>query len=729
VDKPVGEDGASPAPGGPPDALPPALGVLVVHGIGNHRQGETLNEFVTPVLKWIDAWLAPDIPVKLQQGYVRFVRGSLRPPDLPLGTPAHALAEIYRQAPDGRSKTDTWLFAESWWSPQTLTPKVSSFLLWLITRGPWLMLMHFSQRFGVDSEQLFKDLGAGRNGASIYWQMAKFVFVTGIWLALSFLLILAWGVVSLVALVPVSIVRRQVYASLLAVTGVLGDSYVLINDPIQRAAFANSTRNALRWLRRQGCRKLAVVAHSQGAAVACDVLLARGAPKVNLLVTLGPGIAKLEALASRERLDPHSFMWSGAAAPLSALALGLLLRFWVDGETGFGLWAAPALIAMLAWIAIIVTWTGVSTSLQRLKPDRLFQLLVSQSQPLMRWNDFHATHDPVSNGPLAATFGAGLPCLVSKSVRVMGSWLADHTAYWTSRADFVPHIVGALDRCSGAGLAADVPPVAAARAAFAWQVRLLSLLRWLGWAALLLPVLAWQRLLAVAELLHDGLAGLPLDSITKALAALDSALAWLGSGLMGRQLAGATGSGLLLLALLAGVVLHVWGRIVIYWWLHSCSMHYAPVFRPGDDGMLGHMGRWLLLAWVTTLGLLPIVLSAGWAFLPQAMTWEAARHLLTRFVTLAAMMVYALMLYGLWQLAREATANLRQACACHGSWSSALRHMEQPWTLPFGILFIGFGGGYAVGQARYATELWPIALVLLLLGALVAAGYRRWGRS
>ncbi len=33
------------------ERLEPDLGALLVHGIGSHKQGETLNEFATPIVK------------------------------------------------------------------------------------------------------------------------------------------------------------------------------------------------------------------------------------------------------------------------------------------------------------------------------------------------------------------------------------------------------------------------------------------------------------------------------------------------------------------------------------------------------------------------------------------------------------------------------------------------------------------------------------------------------
>jgi len=503
------EDDAAPEP-------PYRMGILLVHGIGNHKQGETLNDFAAPIVKWIDRWLVKDIdvirtvgqlarhvPMKDLDGFAAFSKGTLRPPDLPLDTPAHAEAKIHVERDGVRPTEQSWLFAESWWSPQTLRPRVSPFLLWLITRGPWLMLMHLSQRSGVEPAALAKEMEGQRsdNDPGFYFRMIRAFFVTLVWLAISFALIVLWCVVSLIALVPVGYVRKQVYKALVMITGVVGDSYVLINDPIQRVAFANSARKALLWLRGKGCTKIAVIAHSQGAAVARDVLLQANAPRVDLLVTLGPGIAKLDALADREREDPQVFNWAGAAAPLTFLMVGSLIRFWIDGESGIGLWGLPSAALVLVWIAVSRTWGGVAEGLERLKSETEM-VRMSLWQRDMRWKDFYASHDPVSNGSLSKTVGHGVHRLISRRVQVLASSLGDHTSYWISRADFLPRVVAALDACARTGLFATsrgMRRVREARVVHGVWVRALWSLRWVGKLSLLIPLFQFKRVLALAK--------------------------------------------------------------------------------------------------------------------------------------------------------------------------------------------------------------------------------------
>ncbi len=49
------------SPDGPPSHPTPApsarLGVLFVHGIGDHKEGETLSSFGEPLVDWMGEWL------------------------------------------------------------------------------------------------------------------------------------------------------------------------------------------------------------------------------------------------------------------------------------------------------------------------------------------------------------------------------------------------------------------------------------------------------------------------------------------------------------------------------------------------------------------------------------------------------------------------------------------------------------------------------------------------
>ncbi len=148
-------------------------------------------------------------------------------------------------------------------------------------------------------------------------------------------------------------------------------------------------------------------------------------------------------------------MWSGAAAPVTLVALLSFMRLHATGESGFAPWGFPALIGLLALTAIMVSWDSVGDSLERLKPDEYLVLRNRQYQPKLRWRDFYASHDLVSDGSLSATIAANVSSIVSRKAMELASLLGDHTSYWISRADFLPRVVAALDFCAGAGLFAS----------------------------------------------------------------------------------------------------------------------------------------------------------------------------------------------------------------------------------------------------------------------------------
>jgi hypothetical protein len=117
----------------------------------------------------------------------------------------------------------------------------------------------------------------------------------------------------------------MVYSVLRALAGVVGDAYVQLRSPVPRVAFEQATLRALRWLRPQ-CRRLAVVAHSQGAAIAHRTLQRSDAPRAELLITVGSGITKLEALRYFERLGASDRIAALLAPPFLLLAAVVWLR-------------------------------------------------------------------------------------------------------------------------------------------------------------------------------------------------------------------------------------------------------------------------------------------------------------------------------------------------------------------------------------------------------------------
>src|SRR5262249_59650961 len=75
-----------------------------------------------------------------------------------------------------------------------------------------------------------------------------------------------------VGLLPVPAVRRGVATVQRRLTGTVADSLVLLDSPMQAAAMAGRVEAGIGYLRDRGCRRVVVIAHSQGAELAAYAL-------------------------------------------------------------------------------------------------------------------------------------------------------------------------------------------------------------------------------------------------------------------------------------------------------------------------------------------------------------------------------------------------------------------------------------------------------------------------
>src|SRR5215813_13050053 len=453
------------------------LGILLVHGIGEQAQGETLTKFAEPIVDWMRDWLHRE---SVHGSFVVATPAdaALRPPLLPTGTPAHARVVIRTASEHAADEAvaQEWLFAEAWWGPQVLTPPISSFTMWLVTRGPWLMLFHFNQRL-LSSPTL-------HNG----WKWVIGIPLSIVWMVLSLLLSTILVAASLLAVIPIGRVRRAVFAVLRRIAGVVGDAYGQLRSPIQRAAFGRAVLDAMQWLRPK-CRRLAVIAHSQGAAIAHRALQT-GKPKADLLVTVGSGITKLEALRYLERLGPSDRI-AAFMAPLFLVAMAIVMLrtralALADAESRHVL---PVALGIVGIALLAQVWRTVRRALKQLREESR-RLLLTDSQPDLRWMDIVGTHDPVPAGELVKFFD--LPTIESRPIPILRSWLADHTSYWTARLSFMQVLVPRLAECAKLtalmkdGATSDAR-LAAAQRRLNVDLLALSAARWFDLLALALP--------------------------------------------------------------------------------------------------------------------------------------------------------------------------------------------------------------------------------------------------
>jgi hypothetical protein len=274
---------------------------------------------------------------------------------------------------------------------------------------------------------------------------------------ISIIVVALLALLLVLAIPPIPSLRRMLLRVQQALAGTLGDCFVLAHSPIQRAAIVSHVRRDLEWLTSQGCEKIAVIAHSQGAAIAfkalCTGVLKRFCEtkavdsdssasqfRETILITFGSGLAKLSEL---ERVLDRDRKLGWIA--IGGLALtGLSLEFFnvinvipfVEPSKDLGVlcpfWGA------LLWVSGVGSGAVARPSPDDFEPHRNFGCDT-------KWRDYYASHDPVPNGPL---FDEDQPFLKSENVHNFASMWRDHTSYWLNRDEFVPAVIRDLAELS-----------------------------------------------------------------------------------------------------------------------------------------------------------------------------------------------------------------------------------------------------------------------------------------
>ena len=765
------------------------LGILVVPGVGGQKQGEVLTAWAGAIVGWIRSWLSPDVgdnasgEAKAIAGTVTFSDAAIRPLQLNRDAPASAAAQVSAGVSGGTPVTQRWLFVESWWGAQTIAPQLVPFLGWLVTRGSWILLMHLHELMGPDlgtwATRAAKDSG---RQFSAFLEIVRIVLISVVWLIASCLLLVAWAVGAALAVVPFGTVRKAVTEALLRVTGSIGDSYVLTVDPLQRAAFATTTREALTWLSER-CERVAVVAHSQGAVLTHEVLRDVRSPRVELFLTAGASFAKLEALRHRERgPNARDFKWSAITAPLAVAAFVVHWRLSLNGVIGVELWAPVALIGITAVGGWVVSYTSVSSTITAFRRWHFRDLLLP-SRRVARWCDVYTKQDPVTNGTLKRLVPAALwapqtgdgpkpqgsspsrllstdPSALDEmeladlrasstpmeniEVTVHASVIADHTRYFESRSDFLLRVVEELDRCTGnhiLGSATLPTSLKDMKEAFQRDARwILAKRAWVSTMAALL-------LLACFVPWRGGLPGhvATVKTVKQLRAVLDRAPVEVISNLastveqyLGRSLAFVGGvdsapmvasiqrkglvSAFLLMLLVAGA-LWIWRATFAVVWRGHVSALERRAFLPASSGVKTRtliVGRVVL----AVMAALPLLISALWAFFPSLLDERSlVGALVAVCVSLLALFVGSMNVVLALLAAREMPEALRRLrIDVSGRTLRSISTYENLWLYPFTFMMFSVGGWFMLKRSDIGLHigpyLWFLCSAFLALRAL-----------
>ena len=451
---------------------------------------------------------------------------------------------------DARRDSFNWLLAESWWAESLRAPDLGELARWVFTRAPWGVLLHFGARIGRAWHLLTA------RPAAIWKLPHKYILHPDVrrgWkelLTFSALLPVAVGVQAilqcllllllLLSALPIPALRSPIRFMQKKLGEFVGDSYIFLVSPIQEASAVCQVQRDLAWLAHH-CKRVAIVAHSQGAAITYRALeglrLQKSWPdELDLFISFGSGIRKLFGL---KHAGERSVIWSTVGWTTLAIAVafwGAVIALAVAaGDASSGVYVALGIGALIClFLLSLAGWIAVV-------------LVEKQPQPRtfggkkLKWVDYYASQDPVPGGPMlndtdpwrSATKligrylskmpeDADLPktwrdlldlvdesddlnqkymekhWLHSLEVQNLSSVLRDHTTDWSNMDEFVTRVIRMIARCSNALRGQVLIDGQSSRLAIQrrrWRVRLLTWMQRIAVVSTLIPIVGHRQML------------------------------------------------------------------------------------------------------------------------------------------------------------------------------------------------------------------------------------------
>ncbi len=441
------------------------LGLLLVHGIGRQKPGDGIDQVANALLEWLRS--------RDRSRLVRIESARLKDKDGPSqAVIAYGPPDAANLRPDP-TKAKRILLVESFWAEEFDPPGFLDVLSWMLGPGAWLLFRELvcvpRWRWPVlrRASELHRPrwtvpLGLYRNN--------KLLTIAGGWIGVGALLFVVLpfqvfgALLAILWLVPFGPIRNLATGVFRVITEQLGDSFVFARDPVVRRAIAD---RVARDLAHVDAEKTVVVAHSQGAAVALDMLENLPA-EPPALVTYGAGIRKLQEtlLADRQASSTpavfYGLWWLSVMAVAAYVGLVTALA---------GLVSAPSpninYLSHWGWLSYVVI-VGVGVLGYRLgtiaarRDDAVDEVLTRRiGKHLERqasWLDIYAGWDFVPAGPLVrhCNYVQDAETTVWQSTKTrdlctlrvvnMFNPFKDHNAYWENTQGFIDPVMSWLHR-------------------------------------------------------------------------------------------------------------------------------------------------------------------------------------------------------------------------------------------------------------------------------------------
>jgi hypothetical protein len=617
------------------------IGILLIHGIGDHQEGQTLTAFGEPLLDWMSRWMRGG-GKKRQRGELTVSEARLKAE----GSPAYALAQL--KMPVGGAMSDDashstpsaqerWLICEGWWGGSVQAPHSWNLLLWMWSRGPLLIYWHYY-------------LAGVARGYKLEGVRPLRFIIPAFFLA-SFCQ-LAVGLAMLLWLIPIGPWRKGILTVVRVLTLTLGDSYVLLEQEIQHAALVERVRRSLDWLADR-TTKIIVVAHSQEGAIAHEALqryatrttqegaIAHEAlqrdPKgtIESFISVGSGLEKLHFLRSVRGRHAGLFL-SALVFPAFLITVGMFI-----GTSGLD---APLWQKALAWACAIGTFGVICAVYNTLRGYIEEAGASSDALALhkMHWLDLFATHDavPMGDGSLLRkrTF------LTQTAICNERSILHDHVTYFANYNDCLHRIWLEVADTSHLPLFEEEDKERLKRFGHVHG----KYARLVAWgritcfvAALVIGFLLRKELVGFGESVITTVKDSPAEDWLKPVRAAAGAAAWLVDR-WGRP--GPATAQMLTEAFFGGALLL--GGILLWWagfrafWHWRCTARWHSAARGGDIKQTDYWraARGLALCFFAIAGSLPLLISVLIWLRPAALTLDSLGRLIAGILSMSVLL-------------------------------------------------------------------------------------------
>jgi hypothetical protein len=251
---------------------PARIGIVVIHGIGDMKPGETILQWAQSLRRVVNAWAATTPGV--DHGNDQTITADI---DLSGGERPWVAMAI---PADATHPPQTWLLTEAWWAARVVAPSLADMFRWLFPQEMLRLIRGIFSGIGSEGRWFFKAV--------------DFVFLPLFVVPLTLLVLVVYLLLSLVQLIPNQTLKDNALVKGLNFFLVdwFGDLRVLLVDRGQAASIRRRAADAIQACLDQQCDTVVVIGHSGGTVVGYTTLSdpAYADKPVQRFITLGQAL-------------------------------------------------------------------------------------------------------------------------------------------------------------------------------------------------------------------------------------------------------------------------------------------------------------------------------------------------------------------------------------------------------------------------------------------------------